>query len=317
MNIGQIVSFAPVVITAYGRADVICQTLLRLLRCSGIDQTDVYLFMDAPAHDENNVRDAQNACMRFKKDMFPQLNIIVREVNMGAKDNIVASVSEIISRYGRAIVLDEDVLVSSTFLCYMNQALEVYRNDMRIWGVSAYKHPFLKIPSSYQHDVFLFPRSPAWGWGTWVDRWNNIDFDIKNFDEINAPAQIDRFNQYGADMFSMLKAQHEGKIDTWDIQCSYYMAMNDLYTVRPVINMVKNNGFTKQGRHCSQYNPIFARQKYYNFDPKLDARVVPDVQILQQMKCLQTTSNLWMRLYRYIFKHVMYCSPVHLAPIDI
>jgi hypothetical protein len=59
----------------------------------------------------------------------------------------------------------------------------------------------------------------SYGWGTWIDRWEKIDW---SFDYLNAflnnPEQISAFNRGGEDFTTMLISQIENKIDSWAIR---------------------------------------------------------------------------------------------------
>jgi len=46
-----------------------------------------------------------------------------RKSNIGLAKNIISGITEIINAKEKAIILEDDVVVSSTFLNYMNDAL--------------------------------------------------------------------------------------------------------------------------------------------------------------------------------------------------
>jgi hypothetical protein len=221
----------------------------------------------------------------------------------------------VVDVYGRAIVLDEDTLVSDTFLQYMNRALDVYKNDARIWCVNGYQHPNIRVPPSYSHDVYLSPRNMAWGFGVWKDRWKAVDFDLNGYNDFAAdPQMIAGFNERGEDMFDLLRAQYTGRIDTWDIQCSLLMFQKNLFAVEPRMSLTKNIGFNTGGRHCSRYVALFARQPYYNFLPECVQDIQPAPSIISQFKWLVRPPNVWVRILRRIRRELIRLSSQHSAP---
>jgi len=47
----------------------------------------------------------------------------------------------------------------------VNEALDYYKNNNKIWSISGYCPP-IEIPNTYYNDIFLSPRASSWGWGT-------------------------------------------------------------------------------------------------------------------------------------------------------
>ena len=65
-------------------------------------------------------------------------------------------------------------------------------------------------------------RSSSWGWGTWLDRWREIDWNVKDFDEFKRNKNIQKlFNRSGKNLTEMLFMQKAGKIDSWAILRTY------------------------------------------------------------------------------------------------
>ena len=73
-----------------------------------------------------------------------------------------------------------------------------------------------------------------WGWGTWKYQWNQIDWEIKDYNQFkyNLLSQI-KFSRGGSDMPGMLKKQMNGKIDSWAIRWCYNQYKKDLLTIFP------------------------------------------------------------------------------------
>ena len=41
----------------------------------------------------------------------------------------------------------------------------------------------MKVPKDYSYDTYFCTRSSSWGWATWADRWNSVDWELENFDK--------------------------------------------------------------------------------------------------------------------------------------
>lgn len=262
----------PVVVLGYSRANTLVLSLGSLSRCYDFEGRDIFLFLDAPYKEEHrsDTDKVYETALRLKKDFLPQLKIIKRERNYGVPGNLLSAVTEVVNKYGSVIFFEDDVLVSRTFLRYMDGALSAYRTDKRIWGVNGYQSPYLRVPKKYSHDVYLNPRHYPWGFGTWADRWNAVDFDLKNWpEERDNPFVRALIDVQGGDMWGMIDGQYRGLITTWDVQCSCYMAKSQMYSIEPRYSLTKNIGFMSPiAVHCKGRNLAIQNQYYYNFEPK-------------------------------------------------
>jgi hypothetical protein len=187
---------------------------------------------------------------------------------------VIDGVTNIINEYGKVIVLEDDLITSKIFLRYINRALNFYEDNKDIWSISGYNLP-INIPKGYDHDVYLSYRAHSWGWATWKDRWNEIDWKIKEFDQFLSNKQKQKlFNRAGNDMTRMLKKQINGQIDSWAIRWCYNQFKEDSYTIYPVKSKVKNIGMDGSGVHCgvsNQHDVILdTRDHKVEFSKKLE-----------------------------------------------
>lgn len=66
------------------------------------------------------------------------MTIVERESNWGLSKSLIAGITELTDKYGRVIVVEDDLIVSPYFLKYMNDALEKYKDDDRVASISAF-----------------------------------------------------------------------------------------------------------------------------------------------------------------------------------
>ena len=239
--------FSPIVLFTYRR--IAKETIESLLKNSLAEKSELFIFSDGYKN-EINKKDVLGVRKYLKTiNGFKNITIIEREKNWGLAKNIINGVTRIINDYGKLIVLEDDLIVSSDFLEYMNEALEFYEKDKRIWSISGYT-PNLKCLENYDKDVYLSVRANSWGWATWKDRWGSIDWDIKDWEEFKKDKiAIKRFNLGGNDMFKMLELQMLGKIDSWAIRWCYNQFKQKKYTVYPKYSKLRNVGFDSVGTH--------------------------------------------------------------------
>ena len=72
------------------------------------------------------------------------------------------------------IILEDDCVPTMSFFSFIDQMLELYKDEKKIWGVSGCNF-FEYNPSGY--DVIFSHTHYLYGWATWANRWHTIDWD--------------------------------------------------------------------------------------------------------------------------------------------
>lgn len=70
-----------------------------------------------------------------EKSRFANVYLIESEHNKGLATSIMDGVTEVVNKYGRAIIVEDDLKVSESFLKYMNEALGFYNDNPRIGAI--------------------------------------------------------------------------------------------------------------------------------------------------------------------------------------
>lgn len=182
---------------------------------------------------------------------FKRLEIIEATSNQGLANSVISGTTKIIRKYGKVITVEDDLLLSKYFLEYMNTALDTYENEKRVWSIGSHsaKLPFMK---RYKYDVFFCHRASSWGWGTWLDRWEKVDWSVVDYDRFKLNIkERRRFNLGGDDMSSLLDRQMCGLKDSWAIRWCYAQYKNNSYCVRPIEPLIINIGQDGSGTHCT------------------------------------------------------------------
>lgn len=240
---------SPIVIFTYRRN--IDKLIDSLLKNNLAKESELFIFSDGYKSEKDKadvleVRENLKNITGFKK-----VDIKESSTNKGLATSVIEGTSSTLQKYGKVIVLEDDLVVVDNFLNYMNEALEYYKNDKKIWSISGYT-PDLKCLESYNKDIYLSVRANSWGWATWSDRWEKIDWEIKDWPEFTKDIKaIEKFNLGGNDMFTMLKMQMLGKIDSWAIRWCYNQFHYNSYTVYPTKSKLCNDGFDNIGTHNS------------------------------------------------------------------
>lgn len=245
-------NYAPIVMFVYNRADHFEQTYRALAACPEAKESELFIFSDGAKNETvvvkvQQVRDALRAAK--EKNDFLALHIIESPVNKGLAKSVITGVSQVMEGFGKAIVVEDDCVVSPYFLNYMNKALDAYESDRRIGSIAGYT-PVFSFPENYQEDVFLTFRSCSWGWATWKDRWDTVDWDMGYMKQFYRNLSLIRkINSCGADRFIRLYRQTKGNSSSWSVRFGAQLVMNDLYTVYPRYSYVSNIGCDASGVH--------------------------------------------------------------------
>lgn len=310
----------PVVMIGYSRKETLAKSLRRLSLCEGVGERTLRIYLDAPYRDEDCKKcdEMYRTAADMRDSLLPRLEIIRRECNFGVPGNLLAAMRDNLDQFGQVIFFEDDVCVSRTFLTYMDAALSVYKNDARIFCVNGYRNPMLVMPRCHAHDIYLSPRNMAWGFGVWKDRWDKVDFQMSDWRVFSADSNnLRRLVAAGCDLPNLITAQLSGRVHTWDVQCTYHMVKNGLFAIEPCLSLSKNIGFGTEAFHCQSKNELISKQKYYNFNPNIEAGICVDTRIFCQFRYALSDPRLLSRVYRRLVRLWLCMTSAHDEPIDM
>lgn len=245
---------APIVIFGYNRLDELKRMVASLRCCYGASESDVYVFCDGPKNDADRLK--TDALRKFVRgiDGFRSVTIKESAENKGLAPSIISGVTEIMAAHGRAIVVEDDLILSHNFLVWMNECLDRYADNKEVFSVSGFT-PRLKRVDGYGFDAFFTGKAHSWGWATWADRWSKVDWQVADWEAFKADRRLRRgFNRLGNEMSGLLFDQMEGRKSSWWVRFCYSQFKLGGLTVYPVRSKVANDGFSSEATHCNVYN---------------------------------------------------------------
>lgn len=174
-----------------------------------------------------------------------EVKTLFREENLGCGKAVSGAITWFFSQEESGIILEDDCLPNQSFFKYCEELLDRYKDDKRIWHIAG-DNPLGEwdCNSSY----YFSKIQHCWGWASWADRWQEYDFDLKNY----SPENIKNFSddkyvqRYWANILTKMQ-NHE--IDTWDYQWTLKTVENKGLCINPTRNLVSNIGF--EGTHYS------------------------------------------------------------------
>lgn len=251
---------SPVLLIVFNRPEHTKRTLEALLTQK---PTIIYIFQDGPRN--RHVED-YSMCQKVRDIIDEQLEQLdspievhkcYSKVNRGCRDAIIYAITSVLKDYESVIVVEDDIITSPAFLSYMNKALAYYKDNKSVHSISGYSHAPMRfrVPNDYEYDVYASPRLFNWGWGTWRDRWEQVDWSMSYYDEfMSHPEQIEAFNRGGDDMTPMLIDEKEGRSSAWDIQFAFDQFKRHMVSIVPNVSYTQNIGFDGSGTHCGGHS---------------------------------------------------------------
>ncbi|MFZ5553410.1 MAG: glycosyltransferase [Bacteroidota bacterium] len=251
--------YAPVVLFVYNRPEHTRKTLESLSRNPESALSDLFIFCDGPKKntDEMNLEKIKEVRKVIREKTWCK-NIIISEseVNKGLADSVISGVTQILSQHDKVIVLEDDLVLSSGFLKYMNTALDRYRDNSGVWMISGYNFPVKEIKAD--HSAYFIPLTSTQAWATWKRAWAMFDPQAKGYEELKTNTQLRReFNLNDTfDYSSMLISQMETQnISSWAIRLWWSVFRSKGLVLYPDKSLIANTGWDGSGAHCSDKNP--------------------------------------------------------------
>lgn len=275
---------APVILFVYKRLLQTQQTVAYLKLNKLASESDLFIFSEFQKTQEfeKDVKQVRDFIKTI--DGFKSITIVERPVFFGLANSVIAGVTSVFEKYERVIVLEDDITTSPSFLEYMNEGLDKYEFDNRIYSVTGFCYPpsLLKIYKEYDKDVFLLPRASSWGWGTWKNRWLKADWDVKDFDEFYKSTELQKkYDQTGRDKSRMLIRQMKGEVDSWAIRWDYTHFKNNAYGVFPTKSLINNIGLDS-GTHTK--NALSHTTVIDDKKPVFPERIEVDEEIIDEYR---------------------------------
>lgn len=294
---------APVVLFVYNRPEHTRRTVESLVANDLACQSQLFIFSDGAKNkaDSGMVEEVRHYLRSIEG--FRSVTIVHRELNSGLAQSVINGVSEVFRTHDRQIVMEDDLLTAPDFLTFMNEVLNHYQQETRIFSVTGFSHS-VRMPESYGYDAFCSYRSCSWGWGTWKDRWEGVDWEVSDYAEFRDDKnQRDLLNRGGADLSYMLGLQMASTIDSWAIRWAYAHFKHDAVAMVSTVSKVYNIGFDGSGVHCRrQSSPQAALARNEKLPWRFPDSVEVDPYFRAQLRRQYPCPSVGKRFLRFLYQ---------------
>jgi hypothetical protein len=238
---------APITLFVYNRLYHAQETVDALRKNNLSNESDLIIYSDGWKDEKDSIKVEKVREYLKTIDGFKSITIIERTRNGGLANSIIVGVTEVINKYGKIIVLEDDIITSRYFLEYMNRGLDLYENEDKVISIHSYIYPVKGILP----ETFLIKGADCQGWATWKRGWDIFESDGKKLlKEINDKKLTREFNFSDSFPYSkMLKAQTKGKNSSWAIRWYASAFLKNKLTLYPRESLVYNIGFDGSGTH--------------------------------------------------------------------
>ncbi len=253
----------PIGVFAYNRPRHLrtCLEAIRRSEAYAASQYPLFIFCDAPKH-AGHAAAVEETQLVAKQ--WPAAQVIVREHNQGFH-NITEGIAFLCKTYGRAIIIEDDVMIAPDFLPFLTQALDRYQEDSRVFMISGFMyfdaHPL-------RPETFFLPSSFIWGWGTWERAWQQFSWGSEGWEAfLQSKKNRREFDCLGTAPFSkMLRKAMQGECNTWDIQWMYAIARAQGLCLYPSQTLTWNcgvGGGTHGNNSTHDQDPLRCSREHY------------------------------------------------------
>jgi len=242
-----VILVSPIALFAYNRPDKLRIAIESLANNELSEVSDLYVFVDGPKSTEDTflIQDVIGTIQDING--FKSINLHTSETNLGLANSIRKGIDFVLSLAPTVVVIEDDLIMAPSFLQYVNEGLNRFKDDNRVASIQGYQYP---IVPPLQKAVAL-RGADCWGWATWKNRWQSSMFDAKKlYEQIKLQNLQYEFDLYGAMPYTqMLKNQIDGKVDSWAICWHASMFIQSYVSLYPAESLVINNGHDGKGTH--------------------------------------------------------------------
>lgn len=250
----MIKDYAPILLFTYKRLDTLKKTVTALQNNLFASDSRLFIFSDGAKEEKDTVAIIEVREYIRSINGFKDITIFESDRNKGLAPSIIDGVTMILETFEKVIVLEDDLITTPNFIAFMNKCLQKYQPIQNVFSISGYSfnlgHPLVGDDQAY-----FLNRGWSWGWGTWADRWDGVDWKVTDYKSfVKDKDGQKRFSAGGSDLNKMLSKQMNGELNSWAIRWFYHQFKVSGLTLYPISSKVYNNGFDEFATHTNGSN---------------------------------------------------------------
>lgn len=285
-----------IVIVAFNRPQSL-KRLLSNIKNGVYHRNDIDLIISVDYQESDARNQVVNIATSFSWN-HGQKTVITHRTNLGLRKHILHC-GDLTAEYGSIILLEDDLVVSSQFYSYAQDALQFYNEDERIAGISLYNHrrhplnrfDFDTIPDD--SDVYFLQFASSWGQAWTSGQWKGFKDWYKNATILQNDSIPEKVKSWPE--------------SSWLKFFIKYLVVHDKYFVYPNKSFTTN--FSDSGTHNKSKNtdfqvPLFSGEmnslRFKEIDHAINIydaffELIPDVikTLNKDLEGIDFTVDLW------------------------
>jgi len=218
-----------IVVPAYNRPHCLVRLLNSIAKANYTQSVDLIISVDDATTQFATVHEA-----KYFEWQFGNKHVIENAQHLGLKQHILQC-GNIVNQYDAIILLEDDLMVSSSFFAYAYQAFTFYKDEDRVAGISLYNYhitesgfyPF--YPKQDGSDVYFLQVASSWGQCWTKKQWTDFRTWLKENPELPEVGVIPIYiKSWG--------------INSWKKHFINYLILSDKYFVFPHFSLSTNFG---------------------------------------------------------------------------
>lgn len=253
----------PILIIIFNRP-VLTQKLFDTLKI--LKPGNLYIASDAPreTHADDIVKCQDSRDIFENIDWECSVKKKYNTSNLGCDTSIREALNWFFGEVQYGIVLEDDCIPNQSFFTYCNVVLERHKDDKDIALVCGTNHYDNVI--SKNTDYFTSDLMYTWGWASWSRfvmqiQWGTKITEMEAHDLLNQHFDNKEYIHFYKGIINYFNSQSI-KTKPWDIEFFIFILRNNLLTLIPSRNMVKNLGYTGEHFSAKKKNKLFNNITY-------------------------------------------------------
>ena len=173
------------------------------------------------------------------------------DVNLGCRLGVASAIDWFFGQVAEGIILEDDLVLGTDSLPFLQEMLVRYRDDAKIFSISA-DNSLAVTPSDGSSYFFLgFPH--VWGWATWKRAWDLYEANMDSWIDARLTERESSFfpspaaQRFWTPLFD--RVAFEPRFDSWAWCWAATHFANGGLSVQPSSNLVSNFGFDSAATH--------------------------------------------------------------------
>lgn len=253
-----------------------------------------YIAIDGQKNSQSNVSNHfDNEIKKLKQRSKSELIILKRPHNLGTSAAIISSLDWFFAKEEEGLIIEDDLIISKSFVEFCVAALAEYQNFERIWLVSG-NQLFEREELSYSNEFSTFPL--IWGWATTRNKWVEMReamLSDPGLIKIKHDRRCQEFWRAGS------RRALAGVVDSWAILLASQMHSLRKYCVLPTVNLVSNVGVDEHAVHTQLVGwphnlAVEVIKKPFKFAPMIESSEIATVDFMLESQ-----------LYKIRWRHIL------------